>query len=312
MARTAFTAPAHIVPQRNPVGNTQIQPDSAPSLTYAGGGLLDHRMQWNRYNGAGWGSLAAAVGFATDGTITALKSASIAAVPAAGTGGIAAAANVVINVPMTLTTATTLTNGALITPSAIYTYPFATLIPAGTVVIQNQIAYYTLGLRDKTAFYDADTLWARAIAVTGVTAGTGGAFTVRGYDIYGQPMTETITATAGATTVAGKKAWKWITSITPGFTDAHNYSFDVINVFGLPVAADVVPYVQYFLAGANTAITTFVAADTTAVSGVTGDVRGTIAIAPSAQAVVVFQTVPEERITATPTPSIFGLTNYTA
>jgi hypothetical protein len=55
---------------------------------------------------------------------------------------------------------------------------------------------------------------ARALAVAAASIGSGTtALTVAGYDIYGVPMTELITAN-GSTIVNGKKAFKYISSIT--------------------------------------------------------------------------------------------------
>jgi hypothetical protein len=312
VARTSLTAPAHVINQRNASGNAQQQPDSAISLCYGGGGMLDHRMPFNKYNGLGSGVAAAAVGWAPD--VPCILDQVIASAPAAGTGGIAPAANVTNGTPMTLTSATTLTNGALKTASALVTMPFLTTIPAGTVVVQSQMAYLFVGIRDITAMYDPANACTRAIAVTGVASGTGGAFTVRGWDIYGQPMSEVITATAGATTVNGKKAWKWISSITPGFTDAHNYSFDVLNIFGTNLAVDAAAYVDTWIAGSGfQANPTVTAADTTSpATGTTGDVRGTFTLTPAGNRITVFVQPSALRLsTLLATTGLFGVTNFT-
>lgn len=311
MGRNALWAPCHVVAQRNASGNALQGPDSAPSLVYGGGGLLDHRMAYNKYNGLGNGVAAQVIGWAA-GSFPAILDQTIASAPAAGTGGIAAPANVTNGTAMTLTTATTLTNGVLITPSALTTMPFLTVIPASTVVVQSQMAYSKVGLRDIAAFYDPTNACSRVIAVTGVLSGTGGAFLVKGWDIYGQAMTETITATAGATTVSGKKAWKWISSITPQFTDAHNYSFDVTNVFGLHLGVDTAAYVDAWIAGSGyqTNPTVTVADATSPATATTGDVRGTIALTPAGNRITVFVTPSSARLTnATLATGLFGVTN---
>ena len=179
------------------------------------------------------------------------------------------------------------------------------------------MAYLTVGSRDLTAAYDPTKSITRLIAVTGVASGAGGAFTVKGFDIYGQAMTESITATTGATTVNGKKAWKWITSITPQFTDAHNYTFDVINAFGLNVAVDAAAYVYSFIAGTGyTASPSVVAADTTVPSSTTGDVRGTTSLTPASNRITVSASLNPARIMQNPNgglasgvSGIFGLVN---
>lgn len=119
---------------------------------------------------------------------------------------------------------------------------------------------------------------ARVVSITSPDAGaTGGAFTVRGYDIYGQAMTETITHAGAATTAYGLKAWKYITSVTPGFTDTATYSVGTGDVFGLPFRSDFFEDVQLtWIAAWQTANTGWLPAVLTAASATTGDVRGTI------------------------------------
>lgn len=323
MARSALTAPAHIVLQRSPGqfgAGSSVSPDAAISLDYLGGGLLDHRMAFNKYNSLGNGALAAVVGWANGG-FPAILDQAIASAPATGTGGIAPAANATSGTAMTLTTATTLTNGALITASALTTYPFATVIPASTVVIQSQMAYLTVGSRDLTAAYDPTNACTRLVAVTGVTSGApaGGVFTVRGWDVYGQSMSENIIAPTGAATVNGQKAWKWIKSITPNFTDAHNYSVDVINAFGLHLAVDTAAYVDAWIAGTGYQTNPSVTGAATAVAtATTGDVRGTLSLTPGGNRITVFITPSTARLMINPQgsatsglSSIFGLTNFT-
>src|SRR5262249_3361338 len=82
-----------------------------------------------------------------------------------------------------------------------------------------------------------------------------------------------------ATTTNGKKAFKFIVSVTPLFTDAHNYSVDTTDIFGLPVRADYFHQTQiWWNETVITANTGFVAAVTSAASATTGDVRGTYAV----------------------------------
>jgi hypothetical protein len=317
MARTAFTAPAHTVLQRmpgqfNPLVSS-VAPDAAPSLCYGGSGLQDHRMAYNKYNALGNGLAAAIVGWSSDSGACVLDQL-LPTAPVAGTGGISTVAGVTSGTPLALTTATTLTNGALVTASALTTMPFLTVIPAGTVVIQSQMNYLKLGIRDITAFYDPTNACTRSISVTGVASGTGGAFTVRGADVYGQLMSEVITATAGATTVSGKKAWKWIFSITPGFTDAHAYTFDVNTLVGLNLAVDSAGYVDAWVNGAFTSSPTVTGADTTSpATGTTGDVRGTLTVVtPGGNRVTVFASPSAARQTQTPLATgLFGVTNFT-
>jgi hypothetical protein len=87
-------------------------------------------------------------------------------------------------------------------------------------------------------FWDPQQCLTRGWCVTGVSGGTGGAFKLTGYDIYGNVQTETITATAGAATTYGNKAFKAITSVVPQFTDAHNYTILTSDVIGFLIRSD--------------------------------------------------------------------------
>lgn len=118
----------------------------------------------------------------------------------------------------------------------------------------------------------------RNIQIASITS-VGGAVTIRGFDVHSQAMSETLTVAAGTATLVGKKAFKYIASITPAFTDTTGtLSVGVGNVFGLPFRMDRYEYLQYCWAGINQANQTgFVAADLTSPALATsGDVRGTI------------------------------------
>jgi hypothetical protein len=132
--------------------------------------------------------------------------------------------------------------------------------------------------------WNPQALISRAVSITGSASATGGAFLVSGYDIYGVPMTETITATSGATTTNGKKAFKYIASVVPQFTDAHNYSVGTTDIYGLPLRADFFSDISINYASAVvTANTGFTAAVTTSpATSSTGDVRGTYALQSAA------------------------------
>lgn len=275
-------------------------------------------MAFNKFNALGNGAMAQVVGWA-NGAFPAILDQSIASAPATGTGGIAPAANTTSGTAMTLNTHTSLTNGALVTAAALTTMPFGNVIPASTLVIQSQMSYTTVGTRDITASYDPTNACTRTIAVTGVASGAGGTFVVRGWDIYGQPISENIVANTGATTVNGALAYKWIKSITPLFTDAHNYSFDVLNVFGLHLAVDTAAYVDAWIGGSgyqtNPSVT---AAATAVVSATSGDVRGTLTLTPGGNRITIFVTPSNARLMINPnggalsgTCGIFGLVPFT-
>lgn len=117
----------------------------------------------------------------------------------------------------------------------------------------------------------------RAVSVTQVTGGTARAFTVSGYDVYGQAMSEQITSVAAATT-NGKKAFYQISSVTVaggGTTTA--ITVGTTDILGSPVRILDLGYIVH--AGYNNTLAddagTAVAAVTTTATTTTGDVRGT-------------------------------------
>ena len=308
MARTAFTAPAHIVLQRSPGqfgAGSSVSPDAAPSLCYGGGGLMDPRMAYNKFNGLGNGAMAAIVGWVSDGTAIVLD----ATPPAAATANIAALANAVSGTPMTLVSSSGA--GVVVTSSPLTTMPFGTVIPTGTIAMLSQMGYIFLGQRDITAYYDPTKAWSCVIQITGVSGGAGGAFAVTGWDVYGQPMHETITVAAGVNSVNGKKAWKWIQSVTPQFSDAHTYSVGTTLISGLNLASDIAGYVDIWVSGTGyTQNPTITAADTTnPATATTGDVRGTTTLTNARTTIQVQPST--SRLTTVPiSQGMFGVTNF--
>jgi len=141
-----------------------------------------------------------------------------------------------------------------------------------------------LGQPASVYLWNPQALIARAVSVTGSSSSTGGNITINGYDIYGVPMSEVIAAPAGASTVNGKKAFKYISSVVPAFTDAHNYSVGTTDIYGFPLRSDNFGDVAINYASAGiTANTGYTAAVTTSpATNATGDVRGTYALQSAA------------------------------
>lgn len=154
---------------------------------------------------------------------------------------------------------------------------------------------------ERTPFGSAGTiqLWnpmaltARAVSITTsvATVGTTNVFTVAGYDIYGYPMSEAISVpstTVSGTTTNGKKAFKFITSVTPSVTDATtSYSVGTTNIIGLPLRSDYFGVNTFVYPGTGstnlvTSVTGYTAAVTTTATTTTGDVRGTYALQTAA------------------------------
>lgn len=128
-------------------------------------------------------------------------------------------------------------------------------------------------------FNPRETL-ARGVAILGTVGGSGGTFLVRGYDIYHNAMSEVITVGAGAVTGYGKKAFKYILSVTPQFTNAFNYTVTASDVFGFHWRSDLWEYTDVFYNGTFTSTSVgWLAADTTnPATTTTGDTRGTVQV----------------------------------
>lgn len=275
MSKAAWSGPLITFGQRqNPAAGGSNNPDQGPNAFLGGSGLIDPRVNYN-VTKKGW------VGIGT-GMYRCLAQA-----PAAlGTAKIAALAHVVSGVAMTLAVAST---GITVLASGLLVPGSYNTVPTGALVLDANPALVNYGLADTNGnynnnVYDNTKAIARAVSITAAASAVGGHFIVAGYDIYGYPMTENINAAAGAATTNGKKAFKFITSVTPQFTDAHNYSVGTLDIFGLPLAA---AFFHEALVWWNstliTASTGFVAADATSpATATTGDVRGTYAVQDAA------------------------------
>ena len=150
-------------------------------------------------------------------------------------------------------------------------------VPAGTGTPTPTAAYPFLA-HGPQRMLDPRQAVTRGVRIVGSGGGSGGNFTVAGWDIYGQPMTETITVAAGASTGWSKKCFKYIGSVTPLFTDANNYSVGTSDVFGFAYRSNIWEETTVFWAGAmQTSSQGWLTADTTSpATATTGDVRGTI------------------------------------
>lgn len=267
MSITAFSGPLISFGQGT---SSDYNPELGPSLFYGGAGILDPRSPFTYEPGQNFGS--ATCGFLGSSNILTLN----IAPAASGTATVAALANVTSGVAMTLVSATG--NGITVGASVKNYNTGATV--TGLLAVGGAAGRVSFGDSGTVQLWDPTTLTARALSVTGVASGSGGDFLVSGYDIYGVPMTETITCGAGVNTANGKKAFKYIASVVPQFTDAYNYSVGTTNLFGLPIRSDYAGDLTVnYNATLATSITTYVAADTATATATTGDVRGTIGVA---------------------------------
>ncbi len=123
----------------------------------------------------------------------------------------------------------------------------------------------------------------RGVSVQAInTAGAGGAFVVNGWDVHFQAMSETVNVTSATAGVFyTKKAFKYIKSVIPAFTDtASSYSVGVSDVFGFPIFARRAESVYWSMGGVNqTSSGGYTAPDlTNPATSSTGDVRGTLQV----------------------------------
>jgi len=125
----------------------------------------------------------------------------------------------------------------------------------------------------------------RAIKVNSST--TARAFTVTGYDYYGQPMSELITVATAATAVTGKKAFFQISGVTISGS-ATAVVVGTSDKLGLPVRVFNVAYIASVKSNDTLAQDggSFIAADTATATTTTGDVRGTYAPATASDGIV--------------------------
>lgn len=141
-------------------------------------------------------------------------------------------------------------------------------------------AFPALG-RGPGLFFDARQGIARGVSIAGASGGTGGTFIVSGWDVYGEPMSQLITVGAGASTGYSLKAFKYIGSIVPQFTDSsHNYTVGTSDVFGFNGYAGIWEATGIAWAGSSVGTNVgWTAPDTTnPATNATGDVRSTVQV----------------------------------
>jgi hypothetical protein len=293
-------------------------PDRAPSGGDLAWGVIDPRYG---YKIGGWMNPNAALGGPQPNPLAILfaSASELQCVDQApstvSTTNIAAAQNVTNGTPMTLVSASgagiTVMSSTLVIPQT------GLVVPAGNLAIDGLPGVVSFGQTGAIACLDPTHQIARALSITGSASATGGQFLVNGFDMYGQTQSELITAGAGAVTTNGKKGWKFVTSVTPQFTDAHNYSVGDTDIYEFPIRVLEFPMATV---GWNNAIvaasTGFTAADTTApATSSTGSVRGTYAVqGASSNGTIVLQMFVTPRVadlaavTLTNMVSLFGVT----
>lgn len=260
--------------------DTEHNPDRGPSFCDLGEGLLDPRPPFAFAPGSasskafyGWPGLFG--GPVVDQVISARSTNNVAAtqVPAGGTA-------------LTLTTNTSLGIGAAQT---IITYSGS--VSGNVRAIDGAMNGLAFGVSGGPNLWNPTTASARTLGIYGSSNGSSAeAWSVFGYDIYGQPITELVLgASNGNSSVAGahtKKAYKYLASIVPstvnGAIGSTLVTVGVDDNFGFPLRVDHPGYVTCWAGPASSATLVTIStgahvyAVTSAASNTTGDVRGTI------------------------------------
>ena len=168
--------------------------------------------------------------------------------------------------------------------------PMGATLPAAPIALANgstrndepPVAITPYQTAGAAAVFDPRSGLARGVSVTSAAAGDAGfSVTVRGFDVFMQPMTEVVAVTGGGVAY-GKKAFKYIVSATPskagGGAAAGTLSIGTSDLFGFAMRSDAWEYLAAHWAGAAVATSAgWTPADTTGpATGGTGDVRGTV------------------------------------
>lgn len=135
--------------------------------------------------------------------------------------------------------------------------------------------------------------------------------TVRGRDYLGQPMVESFTLN-GNTPVAGKKAFKWIDSITWGATASRTIDVGFGAIFGLPYRMSRMIGTEEVDGASNTAGTFVAGVLTDPQTATTGDPRGTYApnTTPDGVKRIRASFFPNNLINANGNGGLYGIAHY--
>ena len=270
-------------------------PEAGPSLFYAGAGLLDPRPFYTYSPGQNFGA-------ATAGFLGFTRILSVNQVPST-----LSATNIATSQAPVSGTALTLTAGTGVTGSTSITSATTGALVTGLLALDGAAGRVSFGSAGTIQLWDPTKALSRNVRIT-TAVGDSAVYTVRGYDIYGYAMSEAITA-SGATTVSGKKAFKYIQSVTPVGTVGATATVGTGDVFGFPL------YSATFIIGADadvaiswngaaiTATTGYLAGVTTTASTTTGDVRGTYAVQSASDAT--------KRLVITQSPALANIDSIT-
>lgn len=295
MSVTAYSGPVVTFPEGN------ANPDAGPSPFQFGTSLIDPRPAYTYVPGQA--AIKPIMGF-IDGSYVVVDQApsTISAVNIAASQSPAAGA-------ITLVSAT----GAGITAGVSITRADTGATVTGLLAIDGAMGTVKFGVSQTIQIWDPTKAISRNVRLTSGGNDTGITFTVNGYDVYGFPMSETITG-ANAGVASGAKAFKYIASVSHTGSVAGTLTIGAGDVYGLGIRADNFFYTDiYWNSAFITATTGFTAAVTTSpATKTTGDVRGTYAVQTASDGTKKLQvaiTVSVVNLNATdPVVGLFGVT----
>lgn len=296
MAVSAWTGPLVTFGQ---APTSDYNPQGGPSLFQSGAGLIDPRSFYTYVPGMRAGK--PFYGFLGTTNIPVLDVTATAAAPAA----LAASQTPTAGTALTLVSSTS----APITVGVSIVRADTGATVTGLISIHGSASGVAFGQNSYPVYiWDPTTLAARNVTVTSAGDDSGGTFVVRGYDVYGYPMTETLTGAAvGAAT--GVKCFKYIASITPaGTLSGSAVTAGIGTSYGLPLRADTWGQISGVQGTAALASANFTAAVTTdPATATTGDVRGKIASTGTTRIVAYVSPSPANIGSIT---GLFGVTQY--
>lgn len=290
MAISAFKGPVvSFGAQPNSDGNEFQGPD-----VHNQSAILQDPRAYTHYAGGNWvaGWLFSGSGLMTIDAVPAAVNTTCVAASQSTVANVAlasasnATANLVVGVSYTNINTGAIVTGAVAIecPNATATNPF---VPYGSQSVAGQSGVNVWG---------PDRCLGRVITVTTGGTDSGKTLTISGADCYGVPITQTLSL-ANTSAVSTTKAFKYINSAVASTAVATTITLGVGTVFGLPIRADNLNYVD--ILHNTSSATAITAAVTSTATALTGDVRGTfIAAVTGTSQLTAYQATPFGALTS--------------
>lgn len=247
----------------------KYNPDAGPNVYYDGVAVKDG---YYRYlEGGGYlqpgGYPNQAIGYLSNFSLTAaltpstIAAANIAALSAPSSG---------VALPLVSVSGA----GITVVAAAITVLNTGKVVPAGVVQIDAAPAWVAFGESGAVKGWNGNAV-GRAVSLTSGSNLSGINFTIRGYDLFGNPQSEILVGPS-TNTVNSLKCYKWIASVTPDNTSVNTVSVGTADVFGFPLKTETFASVLvWFDENLITSKTGYTAAVTTSpATQLTGDTRG--------------------------------------